>query len=96
MDKITGFFRVPDRPRSVVQVANPGILLMLNGPLRMGIDPAPLGLDAGLAIRVDDDFQVLLLQAGSQVGNEQFRSTILGGWNWNQRRRNKGDSQLAP
>ena len=81
MNEITIPHRICGRPGRVIKFFDPGMLGVLDWPLRVLVDPAPLGLHGRFADGIDNDINVGLPQTLGEMSDEQLSSPILCRWN---------------
>lgn len=94
MNEVTVVQCVLDCPRSVTQFLEPGQFRLLDGPLRFFIEPPQFGLYGRFSIRINDHFNGLFLKTFSELGNEEFRSTVVGRRDRDERRGDESNSQM--
>ena len=93
MDNVTLLFGIMNGPGLMIQILDPGMLRIFDGPLTAFIDPSTLRLYSRFTIRIHNYIDTGLLKSLCEMRHEQLGSTVISRWNGNEWRRYKADFQ---
>ena len=95
MDDVTLLLGVLNGPSLMVQILDPSMLGIFDGPLPLFVDPSTFRIYSRFTIRIHNYIDIGLLKSLCKMRYEQLGSTIIGWWDRNERRRYKSDFQLG-